>query len=189
MDRTVAGKLSSAGKSKEECEFTGHDTRPYTTRLQLFRSTIDLYYNTNSNISDTIYIIRIPTSHHGRLIMPITIRHAPARVDGLDFDPRSQWLGRWKTNQGWIFSKTKQARRIKVAATVGHDKFYFSLKSSVAFVLNYGHKSISCKTHVSSLWDVIDASQKLRHDVKQYFWVPLPPTSDGHSRVDIAGRG
>ena len=94
MDRTVAGKLSSAGKSKEECEFTGHDTRPYITRLQLFRSTIDLYYNTNSNISDTIYIIRIPTSHHGRLIMPITIRHAPARVDGLDFDPRSQWLGR-----------------------------------------------------------------------------------------------
>ena len=36
--------------------------------------------------------------------------------------------------------------------------------------------------------DVIDARQKLTHDVKQYFRDSLPPTSDRHSRVDIAGR-
>ena len=40
---------------------------------------------------------------------------------------------------------------IKLAATVGHDKFYFSLKSSVPVVLNYGHTSISCKTYARNL--------------------------------------
>ena len=45
--------------------------------------------------------------------------------------------------QRWIISTTKQAISIKHAATVGHDIFYFSLKSSVAFVLNYGDTSIS----------------------------------------------
>ena len=33
--------------------------------------------------------------------------------------------------QLWIFLTTKQAIKIKIAATVGHDKFFFSLKSSV----------------------------------------------------------
>ena len=46
--------------------------------------------------------------------------------------------------QHWIISTTiKQVVSINLAAMVGHDKFYFSLKSSVAFVLNYGHTSIS----------------------------------------------
>ena len=40
---------------------------------------------------------------------------------------------------------------IKLAATVGHNKFYFNLKSSVPVILNYGHTSISCKTYVRSL--------------------------------------
>ena len=49
-------------------------------------------------------------------------------------------------NQGWIILLTKQATSITLATTSGHHKFYFSLKSSVAFVLNYGHMGISCKT-------------------------------------------
>ena len=61
----------------------------------------------------------------------------------LDLDARSQWIGRGK-NQLWIIWTTKQAIQIKLAATVGHDKFCFSLKSSVPVVLNYGHASVSC---------------------------------------------
>ena len=45
--------------------------------------------------------------------------------------------------QHQIIPTTKQAVSLKLAATVGHDKFYFSLKSSVAFVLNDGHTSTS----------------------------------------------
>ena len=42
-----------------------------------------------------------------------------------------------------ILSTSKQGISIKLAATVGNDKFYFSPKSSVAFILKYGHASIS----------------------------------------------
>ena len=53
-------------------------------------------------------------------------------------------------NHRWIISKTKQPISIKVAATVSHDKLYFSgLKSSVALVLNYGQTSISCTVHTA----------------------------------------
>ena len=41
--------------------------------------------------------------------------------------------------QRWIISTTKQAISIQLSETVGHDKFYLSPKSSVAFILNYGH--------------------------------------------------
>ena len=59
----------------------------------------------------------------------------------------------WHRNkiQLLIISTTKQAVQIKFAAMVGHDKFYFNLKSSVPIVLNYGHTSISWKTCVQSL--------------------------------------
>ena len=40
--------------------------------------------------------------------------------------------------QLWIILTSKQAMSIKLAATAGHSKFYFSLESSVAFILNYG---------------------------------------------------
>ena len=50
-----------------------------------------------------------------------------------------------------IISTTKQARNIKLGATVGHDKFYFGFKSSAPVVFNYGHTSVSCKTYVRSL--------------------------------------
>ena len=52
-----------------------------------------------------------------------------------------------ENNQLWIISKTKQAIKIKLAATVGHNKFHFNPKFSVAFILNYGHKGISYKSH------------------------------------------
>ena len=48
-----------------------------------------------------------------------------------------------KQIQLWIISTTKQAIKSKLFATVGHDKFYISLKSSVPVVLNYGHTSAS----------------------------------------------
>ena len=44
-----------------------------------------------------------------------------------------------ETIQSWIISTTKQAISIQLAVAVGHDKFYLSPKSSVAFILNYGH--------------------------------------------------
>ena len=37
------------------------------------------------------------------------------------------------------------------AATVGNVKFYFNLKFSVAFILNYGNTGISCKIHLRNL--------------------------------------
>ena len=49
--------------------------------------------------------------------------------------------------QLWIISTTKQTK-IKHAAMVGYDKFYFSLKSSVPVILNYGHTSLSLKTYI-----------------------------------------
>ena len=48
-----------------------------------------------------------------------------------------------------MITTTKQAIGIKLAETVGHNKFYFSLKSS-----GHGHTSISCKTHVRAVWSV-----------------------------------
>ena len=60
-----------------------------------------------------------------------------------------------------IISTTKQAIEIKLAATEGHNKFYFSLKSSVPVVLNYGHTSVSCKTYVQSLVSQCVLSSKL----------------------------
>ena len=97
----------------------------------------------------------------------------------------------------WIrpISTTKQAISIQLAAIVRHDKFYFSLKSYVAFVLNYGHTSVSCKTYVSSLANAcfpstLSASIRhwctsLIHDVNKYFRVPRPPTCDGLSRGEM----
>ena len=52
----------------------------------------------------------------------------------------------------WIISTTKQAIHIKLAATVGHDNVYFSLKSSVPLILMYGHTSVSCKTYMHRVW-------------------------------------
>ena len=66
-------------------------------------------------------------------------------------------------------------------------------------MLNYGHTSISCKPHARSLVSACFRARfwrrderctwcaSLRHDVKQCFRVPLPPTSDGRSRVERAG--
>ena len=51
--------------------------------------------------------------------------------------------------QLWIISTTKQAIKVKLAATIGHNKFYFSLNWSVPVILNYGHTSISCKTYTT----------------------------------------
>ena len=54
--------------------------------------------------------------------------------------------------QLWIISTTKQAIKIKLAAKVGHDKFYFSLNPSVPEVSNYSDTiSVSCKTYVWNL--------------------------------------
>ena len=44
-----------------------------------------------------------------------------------------------------IILTTKQTIKIKLAVMVGHNKYYFSLKSSVPVILNYGHTSVSCK--------------------------------------------
>ena len=41
-----------------------------------------------------------------------------------------------ETIQRWIILTTKQAISIKFAVTVGYDKIYINLKSSVAFVFN-----------------------------------------------------
>ena len=73
------------------------------------------------------------------------------RFNDLDFDERSQWLGR-----GFFFSielsrQLSKQIKIKLSATVGHDKFYFNPKVSVAFILNYGHTDIFCKTCVCNL--------------------------------------
>ena len=69
-----------------------------------------------------------------------------ARFRGLDLDARSQWLRRGNISR--IISTTKQVIQIILAATLNDDNFYFNLKFSI---LNYGHTSISCKTHVRSL--------------------------------------
>ena len=45
--------------------------------------------------------------------------YAHARVDNLDLDARSQWVGKYK-NQRWMLSVTKQAISITLATTVGH---------------------------------------------------------------------
>ena len=97
-----------------------------------------------------------------------------------------------------IILTTKQAISITFAATVTHDMFYFNLKSSVAFILNYGHMSISCKdTRTQSGQCLLSEHAfgvetkgiiELLMCAKQDFHVPLPPTSDECSRVDIAGR-
>ena len=52
--------------------------------------------------------------------------------------------------QLWIILTAKKQYRLKFTPMVGHNHFYFSLKSSVSVVLNYGHMSISCKTYVRS---------------------------------------
>ena len=44
------------------------------------------------------------------------------------------------------FKLCRQAIKIRFATTVGHDNFYFSLKSSVTVVLNYGNTNVSCKS-------------------------------------------
>ena len=89
--------------------------------------------------------------------------------------------------QRWIILTTKQAISIKLAARprVGHDKFYYSPKSSVAFTLTDGHTSISWKT--CAVWSGPafqarfqqrdkrrNGCASLRCDVKNYFCVPLP---------------
>ena len=97
-----------------------------------------------------------------------------------------------------IISTSKQAISIELSsATVGHDNFYFSLKSSVAFVLNHGHTGISHARHTYAASSVsfafgvetkdVNDARQLRYDIRQYFRVPLSPTSDG-LRDDIAGR-
>ena len=39
-------------------------------------------------------------------------------------------------NQRWMTSTSKQAVKIKLVAMVGHEKFYFSQNSSVAFMIH-----------------------------------------------------
>ena len=46
--------------------------------------------------------------------------YAHARVDALDLDIRSQWVGKGKTTERWIISTTKHEISIKLATTVGH---------------------------------------------------------------------
>ena len=67
--------------------------------------------------------------------------YAHARVN--DLEVKSNWLGRGKISA----LKPQQIRKqqaLNLLKTVGHNKFSFSLKPSVAFTFNYGHTSISC---------------------------------------------
>ena len=100
------------------------------------------------------------------------------------------WIGREEIQRS-IISTGKQAISIKLAATVGQDKIYFSPKSSVAFTTNKvtqappachmqsGQCLFSERPFGVEMKDVIDA------DVKR---VPLPPTNDVCTRGDIVGR-
>ena len=54
---------------------------------------------------------------------------------------------------------------MKLAATVGYDKFYMNLKSSVAFVLNYGHMIVPWKMH--AVWSCGMLSERAFGDVKK----------------------
>ena len=46
--------------------------------------------------------------------------YADARLDDLDIDARSQWVGKGKKSAFGVISTTKQTISIKLAATVGH---------------------------------------------------------------------
>ena len=76
-------------------------------------------------------------------------------------------------------STTKQAISIKLATstTLGDNKFYFSAKSSVAFILNYGHMNISCKTRtvwsVPAFWACIRWRDKRFHGCNKTLQFPL----------------
>ena len=73
-----------------------------------------------------------------------------------------------QTRKRGIISTIKQAVSILLAVTVrAKGKFYFSLKSSVLFIVNYGHTKISCKTHVRSL---VSAYHSVVPTFRERFW-------------------
>ena len=78
-------------------------------------------------------------------------RYGHAHFDDLDLDARSQWLDRGKFLALNYLDNLVSNIRIKLAVTVSHDKFYLNPKLSVDFILNYGHTSVSYKTHIRNL--------------------------------------